>query len=107
MSKIYKLRIIKNFEPLYFRSYDDYQDISKELKVKYNESLKLYEKMTSKFPYKRPNCEEILRMKNLWPLNKEQLEINDELENIITTKERENEFTIYSILRSEINLIEN
>jgi hypothetical protein len=75
--------------------------------MKYNESLKLYEKMTSKFPYNRPTCEQILKSKNSWALNKDELEINDELKNIMASKERENESTIYSMLRSEINLIEN
>jgi len=40
-------------------------------------------------------------------LIKQELEISDELEDIIASKERENEFTIYSMLRWEINLIEN
>jgi hypothetical protein len=33
-------------------------------------------------PHKRPNCEEILMKKNLWALNEEEFEINDELEKI-------------------------
>jgi hypothetical protein len=57
--------------------------------------------------YKRPTCEEILKKKDLWTLNKDELEFNDELENIIASKESENEFTIYSLLKSKINLIEN
>jgi hypothetical protein len=63
--------------------------------------------MTSNLPPKRPTCEQILKSKNSWALNKEELEINDQLENIIASKEHENEFTIYSILRPEINLIQN
>jgi hypothetical protein len=55
----------------------------------------------------RPGCEEILKRKNSWALNKEELEISNELENIIASKESENELTIYSMLRSEISLIEN
>ena len=46
-------------------------------------------------------AEEILEKKNLWALNKEELEINDELQNIIASKERLNELTIYSMLRCE------
>ncbi len=46
--------------------------------------------MTSNFLYKRPNCEEILERNNSWALIKEELEISDELENIIASKEREN-----------------
>jgi serine/threonine protein kinase len=77
------------------------------LKAKYNESLKLYDKMHSDFPHKRPNCEDILERKNSWALNKQELKINDELENIIASKERENELTIYSILRFEDSFIRN
>jgi hypothetical protein len=66
------------------------------LKDKYNESLKLYDKMHSDFPHKRLNCEDILERKNSWALKEEELEINDQLENIIA-----------SMLRSEINLNEN
>ncbi len=58
-------------------------------------------------PHNRPNCEEILMKKDLWTLNKEKLEINDKLKNIIASKERENKLTIYSMLRSVINSIEN
>ncbi len=55
--------------------------------------------MTSNLPHKRPNCEEILEIKNSWALIKQELEISDELEDIIASKERENEFAIYSMLR--------
>jgi hypothetical protein len=77
------------------------------LNGKYKECLELCNKMTVNLSYERPDCEEILKRKNLWALNKEELEINDELENIIASKEREIELTIYPMLRSEINLIEN
>jgi hypothetical protein len=100
------LRIIEKLK-YYFRSYDDYHNISEKLKIKYNNSQELYEKMTSNLAKTRPNCEEILERKKSWALNKEELKINDELENVIASKEHENEFTIYSILRSEKNLIEN
>jgi hypothetical protein len=56
--------------------------------------------MLRPMPRRRPNCEQILERKNSWALN-EELEINDELQNIIASKEYENEFTIYSILRSK------
>jgi hypothetical protein len=72
------------------------------LKVKYNESLKLYGKMSSNFPHERPNCEEILENKKKWALNEKEFEINDELEKIIDSKESENELTIYSMLRSKM-----
>jgi hypothetical protein len=61
--------------------------------------------MTVRLLNKRPDCEKILEKKSSWALNKDELEISDELENIIASKERENELTIYSLLRSEINLI--
>ncbi len=63
--------------------------------------------MTARLPHKRLDCEEILERMNSWALNKEELEISNELENIIASKESENELTIYSMLRSEIDLIEN
>jgi hypothetical protein len=84
-----------------FRSYDENKVLSKLLKAKYNAALDLHEDMLKPIPRRRPNCKEILEKKNLWALNKEELEINDELKDIISSKERENEFTIYSILRSK------
>jgi hypothetical protein len=65
--------------------------------------------MLRPMPRRRPNCEQILERKNSWAINEEELliEINDELKNIIASKERENEFTIYSLLKSKIDLIEN
>jgi serine/threonine protein kinase len=62
--------------------------------------------MITDLPEKRPNCEEILEKRDLWALNKE-LEINDEFENIITSKEHENKFLIYSILRFEDSYVRN
>ncbi len=73
------------------------------MKNKYNESLELCNEMTARLPHKRPNCEEILERKNSWALIKEQFEINNELKDIINSKERENEFTIYSLLRNKLN----
>ncbi len=55
--------------------------------------------MTSNFPHNRPNSEDILERKNSWALIKEELEVSDELEGISASKERENELTIYSMLR--------
>ncbi len=88
---------------LSFRSYDSIQSINRLLKNKYNESLELCNQMTARLPHKRPNCEEILERKNSWALIKEQLQINNELIDIINSKERENEFTIYSLLRNKLN----
>ncbi len=74
---------------------------------KYKECIELCDEMTARLAHKRPNCEEVLKRKNLWALNKEKLEINDELENIIASKEPENGLKIYSMLRSKISLMEN
>ncbi len=60
--------------------------------------------MTSNFPHKQTNCEEILEKKDSWALIKEELEISDELENIIASNERKNEL-IYSMLRSNPNTV--
>ncbi len=75
------------------------------MKSKYKASLELCNEMTARLLNKRPDCEKILEKKNSWALNKDELEISDQLENMIASKERENEFTIYSMLRSQINLI--
>ncbi len=58
--------------------------------------------MTSNLAHERPNCEEILNKKDLWTLNEEEFEISDELKKIIYSKVRENELTIYSMLRSKM-----
>jgi len=58
--------------------------------------------MTQMLPQKRPNCEEILERKKKWALNEKEFEINDEFEKIIDSKGRENELTIYSMLRSKM-----
>ncbi len=71
------------------------------MKSKYKVSLELCNEMTARLLNKRPDCEKILEKKNSWALSKEELEISDLLENMIASKERENEFTIFSMLRSE------
>jgi hypothetical protein len=77
--------------------------MSEELKIKYNESQELYNQMTSNLAHKRPNCEDILKRKHSWALITEELEISHEFENIIASEERENEFTIYSLLSLKLN----
>ncbi len=54
-------------------------------------------------PKKRPTCEEILKQRNLWALNKNELEINDELREEIISKINENQI-IFSILKSKLNI---
>ncbi len=39
--------------------------------------------MTSRFPHKRPDSENILERKNSWALNEEELEISEDYEDII------------------------
>jgi hypothetical protein len=73
--------------------------LSELLKTKYNADVDICDDMLSAKSDNRPSCKEILERKNSWALNKEELEINDEFEAIIASKESENEFTIYSILR--------
>ncbi len=95
------MEIIKNFQPLYFSLYNNYQGIE-GLKSKFKESLKLYEKMTS-FQQNRPNCEEILNGKNSWALNEKEFEIDDELKNLILKLDNEKQFVFY-ILKSKFNI---
>jgi hypothetical protein len=55
-------------------------------------------------PKNRPNCEEILNGKNLWALNEEEFEIDDELkEELIPKLVGENQL-IFSILKSKLNI---
>jgi hypothetical protein len=60
--------------------------------------------MTSKSPHERPNCEDVLKGKSSWALNEEEFQVYYELQKIIDSKRRKNKLTIYSMLRSEINL---
>jgi hypothetical protein len=58
--------------------------------------------MTAEFPNERPDCGKILFGNKSWALFKEELEINDETKNIILTKIRTNNSTIYSVLKSKL-----
>jgi serine/threonine protein kinase len=69
--------------------------------LKYNAAVDIYRDMSA-VSHERPNCEEILKKRNLWALNEEEFEINDELKKIIDSKESENELTIYSMLRPKM-----
>ncbi len=51
-----------------------------ELKEKYLRLFELCEKMTSSQKYKRPDCEEILKDKNLWALSLSALESNTDFQ---------------------------
>jgi hypothetical protein len=50
------------------------QEISNLLKTKYEKLFELYENMSSSSPLERRNCEEILNLKHLWALNREDVE---------------------------------
>jgi hypothetical protein len=69
--------------------------------LKYNAAVDIYHDMSA-VSHERPNCEEILKQRNLWALNGEEFEINDELKKIIDSKGSENELTIYSMLRPKM-----
>ncbi len=42
--------------------------------------------MCKPLPRKRPNCEEVLKKKDLWALNEEELDINEKLRDEIISK---------------------
>ncbi len=73
------------------------------MKTNYNAALQLYDDMIRGLPKKRPTCEEILKQRNLWALNKNELQINDELREEIISKINENQI-IFSILKSKLNI---
>ncbi len=61
-------------------------------------------------PRERPTCEEILEKKNLWAVNEEdfkEIKIKKLEKKVIDSKLKEEELTVYSMLRPIINLIEN
>jgi hypothetical protein len=66
------------------------------LKTKFKAALDLYDDMLQPLPRKRPNCEQILEKINLWALNEEEFEINDELRKEINSKlNNQNEFVFH------------
>jgi hypothetical protein len=81
---------------------DENESLSELMKAKYKAAIDLHENMLKRKPERRQNCEEILKKKDLWALKEEEFEINDELKKIIDLKVRENELTVYSMLRSKI-----
>jgi len=72
------------------------------LKSKFNKSIELFEEMITELPHKRPDCVKILFGNKSWALFEEELEINDETKNIILTKIRTNDSTIYPMLKSRL-----
>jgi hypothetical protein len=61
--------------------------------------------MSSDFPYKRPNCEEILKEKDSWALNKEEFEINNELKKELINKLFDVNQIVFSIPKSSNSLL--
>jgi hypothetical protein len=55
-------------------------------------------------PDKRPTCEKILKKKDLWALNGEEFEINDELKKELIPKLVDENQIIFSILKSKLNI---
>jgi hypothetical protein len=68
--------------------------------------------MHTDFPHKRPNCVEILEKKNSWALNREELQINDELKKELIPKlDDENQIVhfifngrLYHLLKSKLKI---
>jgi hypothetical protein len=59
--------------------------------------------MHSDFPYKRPNCEEILNRKDSWAMSRD-FEIDEELKKELIPKLVGENQLIFSILKSKLNI---
>jgi len=70
---------------------------------KYAEAVELYLKMTRNIPSKRPNCEEMLKEKNMWALSLNDLETNETLNNILKASNEKDVLSIESMVRLRIN----
>jgi hypothetical protein len=77
------------------------------LKPKYEAAIELYDDMTRQLPRKRPNCEEVLKIKNSWSLSETEFAIDNELEAnreaIISGLNDENRI-IFSIFDSKLKI---
>jgi len=59
--------------------------------------------MTKEIPDQRPNCEEILNEKSFWALSENEFEFENESKVILESfKEKNQEFSVYSILKSKL-----
>jgi hypothetical protein len=74
------------------------------LKTKYNAALDLYDDMCKPLPRKRPNCEEVLKKKDLWALNEEELDINEKLRDEIISKLNDENQTVFSLLKQKLKI---
>jgi hypothetical protein len=75
------------------------------LKTKYNAAFDIYDDMLRDVSHKRPTCEEILKKKDLWALNEEDLKIDKEIRKFIFDKTRDENQFIYSYLIFKIKNI--
>ncbi len=55
--------------------------------------------MTSSSPLERRNCEEILNLKHLWALNREDVEEKENLFELINSKVTEDSLSVYSVFQ--------
>ncbi len=85
-----------------FRSYKDNENLSNLLKNKYENALDIYDFMLRALPQRRPNCEEILKRKNLWALNEEEFQISHELREEIISKINDENKIVFSIFKSKL-----
>jgi hypothetical protein len=58
--------------------------------------------MLRALPQRRPNCEEILKRKNLWALNEEEFQISHELREEIISKINDENKIVFSIFKSKL-----
>jgi hypothetical protein len=70
---------------------------------KYQNARKLSDKMTRSIPIDRPNCKQILESKHLWALDKNELEINDELSGLLEEKSKDKQ-SIYHMIYTKLNI---
>jgi hypothetical protein len=81
------------------------EKLSLLLKKKYNAVFDIYDDMLRDASHKRPTCEEILKKKDLWALNEEDLKIDKEIRKIIFDKSRDENQFIYLYLIFKIKNI--
>lgn len=72
--------------------------------TKYENLKKIYLKMKKEIYLKRPDCEELLNGKDLWTLNKSELNLSEELNVLIELKSEVNESFIRSMIRQKLLL---
>ncbi len=58
--------------------------------------------MTETLPEERPNCKEILNQKDVWVMNGAEIEINNDMRNILLSEKFDENFNIYSVMKSKL-----